>query len=126
MGPVNYYKGGGGVVVVVVVVCVCVCVGGYFQGEGQEKLLCKGGGSQHEKLKNKNIGGGVFCQLNLISKKAPMQKMQKNAKKKKKKKKSNIEKFFLARFTHSAFYKIHFLEQLTAMPKFNIQNIFFF
>ena len=70
-----------------------MCVGGYFQGEGQEKLLCKGGGSQHEKLKNKNIGGGVFCQLNLISKKAPMQKMQKNAKKKKKKKNQTLKNF---------------------------------
>ena len=42
--------------------CVCVCVfdvsvGGYFQDEGQEKiLLCKGGGHY---MKNKNIGGGV-------------------------------------------------------------------
>ena len=35
--------------------------GGYFQGEGQEKiLLCKGGGHY---MKNKNIGD-VFCQLN--------------------------------------------------------------
>ena len=51
-------------------------------------------------MKNKNIGG-VFCQLYPISKKAPMQKcamMQKL---------SNIEKIFLARFAHSAFYKIH-------------------
>ena len=68
-------------------VCVCVGggggrgggVGGYFQGEGQEKiLLCKGGGSLHEKLKYR---GDVFCQLNLISKKRPQcknaQKMQK-------------------------------------------------
>ena len=39
-----------------------------------------------------------------------MQKCAKNAKmrkKKKKKEKSNIEKNFLARFAHSAFYKIH-------------------
>ena len=40
-------------------------VRGYFQGEGQEKiLLCKGGHC----MKNKNIGRDVFCQLNLISK----------------------------------------------------------
>ena len=52
-------------------------------------------------MKNKNMGGGV-CQLNLISKKGPNAKMRK-----KYKKISNIEKIFLARFAHSAFYKIH-------------------
>ena len=49
----------------------------------------------------------MFCQLNLISKKAPLLKCAKMQKKKKKKKISNIEIFFLARFAHSAFYKIH-------------------
>ena len=59
-----------------------MCVGGDFQGEGQEKiLLCKG---WDHYMKNKNIGG-VFCQLNLISKKGPNAKMRKEAKKKKKK-----------------------------------------
>ena len=78
----------------------------YFQGEGQEKiLLCK---------------GDVFCQLNPISKKGPNAKMRKNCKKL-----SNIEKIFLARFAHSAFYKFIFLEQLTAVPQFNMQNVFF-
>ena len=49
---------------------------GYFQGKGQGKtLLCKGG----HYMKNKNIGGCVLS-LNLISKKAPMQKCAKNAK----------------------------------------------
>ena len=43
----------------------------------------------------------MFCQLNLISKKAPVQKCAKLQKL------SNIENFFLARFAHSAFYKIH-------------------
>ena len=54
--------------------------GGYFQREGQEKILqCNGG----HYMKNKNIGGGgVFCQLSLISKKGPNAKMRKNAKKK--------------------------------------------
>ena len=53
-------------------------------------------------MKNKNIRGNVFCQLILISKKGP------NAKNVQKcKKLSNIEKIFLARFAHSAFYKIH-------------------
>ena len=33
--------------------------------------------------------------------------MCKKCKKKKKKKKSNIEKIFLPRFAHSAFFKIH-------------------
>ena len=34
-------------------------------------------------MKNKSIigGGGMFCQLNLISKKGPNAKMRKNAKK---------------------------------------------
>ena len=68
---------------------------GVFQEEGQEKiLLCKGVSTLY--MKNKKIGGGSFCQLNLISKKGP------NAKKL-----SNIEKHFLTRFAHSAFYKIH-------------------
>ena len=52
-------------------------------------------------MKNKNKGG-VFCQLNLISKKGPNAKMRKKCKKL-----SNIEKIFLARFAHSACCKIH-------------------
>ena len=43
----------------------------------------------------------MFCQLNLIDKKDPNAKMRKNCKNL-----SNIEKFFLAHFAHSAFYKI--------------------
>ena len=72
-----------------------VCVGGgYFQAEGQEKiLLCKGG----HYMKKRNIGG-MCCQLNLISKKGPNAKMRKKL--------SNIKNFFLACFAHSAFYKI--------------------
>ena len=50
-------------------------------------------------MKNKNIRGYVFCQLNLISKKGPNAKMHKTL--------SNVEKIFFARFAHSAFYKIH-------------------
>ena len=53
-------------------------------------------------MKNKNIGG-VFCQ-SLVSKKGPNAKMRKKCKKKKI---SNIEKLFLPRFAHSAFYRIH-------------------
>ena len=72
--------------------------GGYFQGEGQENiLLCKGG----LYMKNKNIAGGVLSTQ-------PDQQKSPNAKMRKKcKKLSNIEVFFLARFAHSAFYKIH-------------------
>ena len=76
-------------------------MGGIVQGESQEKiLLCKGG----HYMKNKNKGGGVFCQLNLISKKRPQFKnVQKNAKNYQTLKK----KKFFARFAHSAFYRIH-------------------
>ena len=49
-------------------------------------------------MKNKNIGR-VFCHLNLIRKKVPMPKCAKNAK--------YYQKILLARFAHSAFYKIH-------------------
>ena len=53
-------------------------------------------------MKNKNIEGGVFCQLNLISKKGPDAKMRKNAKNY-----QTSKKEILACFAHSAFYKIH-------------------
>ena len=45
--------------------------------------------------------GDAFCQLNLISKRPQCKNAQKMQKL------SNIEKFFLARFAQSAFYKIH-------------------
>ena len=51
-------------------------------------------------MTTKNIG--FFCQLNLISKKGPNVKMRKNCKNL-----SNIDCFFLARFAHSAVYKLH-------------------
>ena len=50
-------------------------------------------------MKNKNIGRGG-CQLNLISKKGPNAKMCK-------KNYQTLKNIFLARFAHSAFYKIH-------------------
>ena len=72
---------------------------GYFQGEGQEKiLLCKGG----HYMKNKNIGGGGVLSTQPDQQKRPSAKMRKKCKKL-----SNIEKIFLARFAHSTFYKIH-------------------
>ena len=47
-----------------------------------------------------------------------MQKMRKKL--------SNIEKFYLARFADSAFYKIHISGELTAMPHFYMQNMLLF
>ena len=98
---------------------MCGVGGGYFQGEGQEKILpCKGGGGHY--MKNKNIGGCVLSTQPDQQKKAPMQKCAKKSKKL-----SNIEKCFLASFAHSAFTKFIFLEQLTAVPQFNMQNMLF-
>ena len=52
-------------------------------------------------------GGGVLS-TQADQQNRPKAKMRKKCKKKKKKKISNFENFFLARFAHSAFYKIHF------------------
>ena len=58
---------------------MCGVGGGYFQGEGQEKILpCKGGGGHY--MKNKNIGGCVLSTQPDQQKKAPMQKCAKKAK----------------------------------------------
>ena len=74
-------------------------------------------------MKNKSIiVGGMFCQLNLISKKGPNAKMRKNAKKKL----SHIENFSSLVSLTRHFTKFIFLEQLTAMPQFNMQNMFSF
>ena len=62
----------------------------------------------------------MFCQLNLISKKAPMQKYAKNAKI------INVKKFSSLVSLTRHFTKFIFLEQLTAMPKFNMPYMFFF
>ena len=86
----------------------------YFQGEGEEKiLLCKGGEGVYR--------GDVFYQLNLISKKGPNAKMRKNEKNYQTLK--NISS--LVSLTRH-FTKFIFLEQLTAIPQFNMQNVFFF
>ena len=83
-----------------------MCVyGGIFRGRVKKKYCCVRGGGHN--MKNKNIGGGVLS-TQPDQQKGPNAKNAKKKKKKKKKKKSNIENFFLARFTHSAFYKIHF------------------
>ena len=73
-------------------------------------------------MKNKNIGG-LFCQLNLISKKDPMQKCAKNTKKF-----QTLKKFSSLVSLTRHFTKFIFLEQLTAIPYFNMQNMlgFFF
>ena len=72
-------------------------------------------------MKNKNIGG-VFCQLNLISKKGPQcknaQKMQKNYR--------TLKKISALVSLTRHFTKFIFLEQLIAMFQFNRQNMFYF
>ena len=52
-------------------------------------------------MKNKNIGGCV------LSTQADQQERSKCKNAQKCKKLSNMENFYLARFAHSAFYKIH-------------------
>ena len=73
-------------------------------------------------MKNKNIEGGCFFQLNLISKKRPqcksVQTMQKNY--------QTLKNVSLLVSLTRHFTKFIFLEQLTAMPQFSMQNIFFF
>ena len=69
----------------------------------------------------KNNRGDVFCQLNLISKKIPDAKMRKNAKNYQTSKKFSSLVSLTRHFT-----KFIFLEQLTAMPQFNMQNMLLF
>ena len=69
-------------------------------------------------MKNKNTGGRGDCQLNLIGKKGTNTKMRKKL--------SNIEIFFSLVSLPRHFTKFIFLEQLTAMPEFNIQNMLLF
>ena len=77
-------------------------------------------------MKNKNIVRGVFCQLNLINKKGPNAKMQKKKKKKNKIKNKKLKIFSSLVSLTRHFAKFIFLEQLTAMPQFNMQNMFYF
>ena len=70
-------------------------------------------------MKNKSIGGCVLSTQPDQQKRLQCKIAQKG------KKLSNIENFFLARFAHSAFYKIH-ISGATAMPQSNMQNMFFF
>ena len=73
-------------------------------------------------MKKKNMGGGVLSTQPDQQKKGPMQKCAKNAKKK-----YQTLKIFssLVSLTRN-FTKFIFLEQLAAMPQFNMQNMFFF
>ena len=77
--------------------------GSIVRARVKKKYCCVRGKRGGHYMKNKNIGEDVFCQLNLISKKGPNAKMRK----KYAKKKIKHRKLFLARFAHSAFYKIH-------------------
>ena len=92
--------------------------GGYFQGEGQEKYCCVRGGHY---MKSKNIGGCVLS-TQPDQQKRPRckntQKMQKNYK--------TLKNFSSLVSLTRHFTKLIFLEQLTAMPQFNMQNMFFF
>ena len=92
--------------------------GAYFQGRVKKKYCCVRGGGGHY-MKNKSIGGCVLSTQPDQQKRLQCKIAQKG------KKLSNIEKFFLARFAHSAFYKIH-ISGATAMPQFNMQNMLFF
>ena len=86
-----------------------------FSGGRSRKNIAVYVGVHH--MKNKNIVD-VFCQLNLISKKAPMQKNANNY--------LTLKIFSLLVSLTRYFTKFIFLKQLTAMPQFNMQNTFFF
>ena len=93
--------------------------GGGGQGEGQEKTLqCNGVGHY---MKNKNTGGVLSTQPD--QQKGPNAEMHKKCKKKKI---SNIENFSWLVSLIRYFTKVIFLEQLTGMPQFNIQEHCFF
>ena len=70
-------------------------------------------------MKNKNIGGMCFVNSTLSAKKAPMQKCAKNAKNY-----QTLKNFSSLISLTRHFTKFIFLEQLTTMPQFNMQNMF--
>ena len=90
--------------------------GGYFQGKGRENtLLCKGG----HYMKYKNIGRCVLSTQPDHQKKAPMKKCAENAK--------NYQplKHFSSLVSLTRYFtKFIFLNQLTTMLQFNMQNMF--
>ena len=75
-------------------------------------------------MKNKNKGGCVLS-TRPDQQKRPLCKMRKKAKKKKKKIQTLKNFSSLVSLTRH-FTKFIFLEQLTGMPQFNMQNMFFF
>ena len=95
-----------------------------FRGRVKKKImLCKGGGGGHN-MKNQNIGGMCFINSTWSVKKTPMQKCAKNAKNC-----QTLKNFSSLVSLTRHFTKFIFLEQLTAMPQFNMQNMcvcFFF
>ena len=94
--------------------------GGIFRGggDGQEKLLiCKRG----HYMKNKNIGGFVLSTQPDQQKRPQCKNAPKNAKKYQTLKLFSSLVSLIRHFT-----KFIFLEQLTAMPQFSMQNMFLF
>ena len=79
-------------------------------------------------MKNKNVGRGVLItqpdQQKRPQCKNAQKKSPKKSQKKKKKELTNIEKFFLARFAHSASYKIHIANRHA--PVRYAEYVFFF
>ena len=73
--------------------------GGIFRGRVKKKYCCVRGMGDHY-MKNKNIGGCI------LSTQPDQQNRPQCKNAQKMQKLSNIERIFLARFTHSAFYKI--------------------
>ena len=72
-------------------------------------------------MKNKNIGGCVWSTQSDQQKRPQCKNAQKMQKI------TNIENFFLARFAHSAFYKIRISGAANRlMPQFNMPNMLLF
>ena len=96
------------------------CVGIFSGGRVKKKYCCvRGGerGSLHEKMKK--IKGGCVLSTQLDQQKGP--NATKNAKNY-----QTLKNFSSLVSLTQHFTKFIFLEQLTAMPQFNMQNIFFF
>ena len=75
-------------------------------------------------MKNKNIGGCVLSTQPDQQKRPKCKNAQKMQKKKRKKKYQTLKKFSSLVSLTRQFTKFIFLEQLIAMPQFNMQNMF--
>ena len=93
--------------------------GGRGSGEGSRKKYCYVRGGHC--MKNKDIERMCFVNSTRSAKKAPMQKCAKNAKNY-----QRLKKFSSLVSLTRHFTEFIFLEQLTAMPQVNMQNMFFF